>query len=206
MEPKIGGLMEKHIDFFRNALMGFSLLIIISCNSKEQILKPEKYYNFSCDTVKTDSSLQISSKFGKLDSNLPYYTIEIKKVENKLLKSFFSINGLDYKTPSSFRNFNEYGFIYSIMPKYTDSNFVAQKTNYGDTFIYLIKGENPFCNGSNCQSYNLHLLALKSNKLKLNQVYQFDSRDNKFEDFRLVLIKDKLLFLNKNTVIDTLRF
>lgn len=92
------------------------------------------------------------------------------------------------------------------MPKYTDSNLVAQKINYGNSFVYLIKGENPYCNGTNCRSYNLHLLAIKSNKLKLNWVYQFDDSDNKFEDFRIVLANDKLILQNKNKVIDTLRF
>lgn len=202
--------MEGHIGFFKIGILLLMNSIIIGCSSDKQIQSVDEYYNFSSTKTEIKDTIKYISKiiFDKNNRDSISYIAEIIKSEtsNKVLKSNFIFKNKQLKTPVLFKNFKDYNFEYSLMPKYSDDNLVAKKFNFDKKSVLIIRGENPFCNGSNCQSYFLHLLVFDNSELQSNIIYNFNYEDEKFEDFKVILKNDEFSLFNNKNEIDTIQF
>lgn len=202
--------MEGHIGFFKIGILLLMNSIIIGCSSDKQIQSVDEYFNFSSTKTEIKDTIKYISKiiFDKNNRDSISYIAEIIKSEtsNKVLKSNFIFKNKQLKTPVLFKNFKDYNFEYSLMPKYSDDNLVAKKFNFDKKSVLIIRGENPFCNGSNCQSYFLHLLVFDNSELQSNIIYNFNYEDEKFEDFKVILKNDEFSLINNKNEIDTIQF
>lgn len=197
--------MDTHIGFFKLGILFFSLSII-GCSNSKAIQSVDAYYNFSNTKTEIKDTIEYTSKL-ELDKNNKdsiSYIAKIIKNESldKVLNSSFVFKGKELKTPMIFKNFKNYNFGYSLIPKYSEEILVAKKFNFGIKSILIIRGENPFCNGSNCKSYFLHLLIFEKNKLQLNLIYNFNDNNENFEDFKVILKNDELFLFNNENEID----
>lgn len=210
MELKVGEEMERHIDFFKKTFLFFWVLFFLSCSGRKEKITVNEYYNFFNNTTKIKDTIQYESEINLDDksNNAISYIAKIVKNDNgdKVINSNFVYIGKEFKTPISFKNFKEYDFKYSLMPTYSEKNLVAKKFNSKNVSALIIRGENPFCNGNNCQSYYVHLIILKDDTIKSNFVYHFNSSDEIFEDFSISFDKDILLLSNKKVSIDKIKY
>lgn len=92
------------------------------------------------------------------------------------------------------------------MPKYLENVLTAKKITFENFLVLMIRGENPNCNGNNCQSYYLHFIILDADSIKMNFIYLFDNKKEKFEDFEVAFRNSKILLTNKVNIIDSIPF
>ena len=196
--------MEKHIDFFRK-LICITLVLFYSCQNDNGVERKE-YSNFIVTNAKQGNVRILKSRFIDRDVGLNSLSYNVYQENDTTFSSYFSFNGKDFKPPHYFNNKQNVRYEYSSMPHYIDNNdIVARSFKIDNLYVFLIRGENPFCNGSNCTSYYTHLLVIKDGRYFLNNVYLFDDNDIHFNDLNIKIIEDKLVFSDKSTAIDKIK-
>lgn len=197
MVQKIGEEMVENIVFFSKFLF---FIFIVSCNRTMNSDNEYNYFNFSNSKEKQVDTLINISKIEGLEDDLTYCFKN--KVQDSIYNPYFIYNKKYYKLPKTIENSKDI-YNYSLMPQYVDTLMIARKMKFNkDISALLIRGENPDCNGFNCQSYFLHLLIYDENSLLDNKIFVFNSNKITFNNF--ILIKDKnnsISLLNKSKVI-----
>jgi hypothetical protein len=191
MVNKIGGEMERKIDFFKKVvfiIIVFSIVYCNTCNSQNEV---KKYYNFICQN---NGQNMILSYIENCDINLKYIISSDKK------NAFFIYNNVISKVPDRFINSNR-KYEYSLMPNYFDSVLISKRFIYGNDNVFLILGEDPFCNGHYCTSYYLHLILLDQKIIKQNFVFEFDFDNYIFDDFYIEKKDNVYILKNRDKII-----
>jgi hypothetical protein len=206
MERKNGGEMERFI-FRKNICLSFILCVfsfLFCCHTLNKIdSNITEYYNFE---VEENLNVTICKIAGD-DSELEYiYKKTSSSKVASMIETHYSLYGKKYSLPSYFKNKN-LSYNYSIMPNYYTGNskfIVAKKIVIENSIIYIIRGENPECNGNNCKTYFLHFLIIKGKVIVANYLYYL-SEDSDCFDLMTVKQKNKMfLLMNNNCIIDKL--
>lgn len=197
--------MVKIIDFFKLIKLISISLIFYSCISGKQTIVKE-YTNFNYSEKQIDKQKIKTSGLKQFDTFSYNVVFDNSNIKDTLITSYFDLNGKKFEPPIFFRNHNQLKFSYSLMPHYSDeNNIVAKRFNFDDKYFLLIRGENPFCNGNNCKSYYLHLLAIKQNSIFSNQVYFFNYDEVNFGHLKITFINNILILSERKKILDTIK-
>lgn len=173
----------------------------MSCKKNETV----NIDNFSEPKAKDSLVKNISEiDIGMNDKQKLYYHVSLFNNEEKdsVVDSYFLLYDKKYDMPKKFSNNSPFNFKYSLFPKYSDANELIYKTyKSGNKNYILLRGENPFCNGSNCQRYNLHLLIIEDKRIISNNVFFYNSNEVNFEDTVVTFVNSTINLMNGNKLL-----
>ncbi len=150
------------------------------------------------------------------DSNVEYI-IELKDTKGVFNRNSFSV-GDNYKYITSYFMLDGIKLsLYKVHALRSEDDFLTQISNIwgadkssptvklyriGKKKIFLIKGENPFCNGHNCTDYVVYILQKENGKGSVNAVH-FDGTNNPYDFNNLKLfygsdVVNPAIFVPKN--------
>lgn len=198
--------MGKIIGSFRTGIIIISSILLSSCIA-DKVAIPEQYKNFVITNNRSSNNQLITSKLenAQYPINLLSYNVDYNLGKDTLILSYFTVQKNKSLAPIAFKNKTKSKFVYSLMPHYSEGNLVAKSFNIDGKYFLLIRGENPFCNGSNCQSYYLHFLEISENTILQNEVYEFNQSDVEFQNFTLKLIGNNLILSNNRKTLDIIK-
>ena len=181
--------MTKNTDILKIFGIGPMIMILLlnSCKNLNDRKTEVAYLNFS-----TSSVVQMDGKFvnqSRLipDAKLIYEVVfsSKDKIDSPLV-AYFEYNGVQYIVPKKIRNEKTTDFKYSLMPHYISNDYtVAKRKTFANYEALIIRGESPFCNGSNCANYYVHLLVFKKQEIIANIVYLFRSLEVDFDKLNM---------------------
>lgn len=198
--------MEKNIDFFRKGIIIFSCVLLNSCIADKKAMT-EQYYNFIYNNSRNGDIQLETSKFENASYPLNLLSFCVKSTYGKdtIISSYFEIQHRKSLVPKKFKNKHD-KFIYSLMPHYTEVNLVGKSYIFNNNHFVLIRGENPFCNGNNCQTYYLHLLEITDRFISRNEVYEFNQREIDFNNLILKIDGKNLILCDRIKTLDIIKW
>jgi hypothetical protein len=206
MEQKVGldvliKLRGNFIIFSTKMVLVFIIYFLYGCKEDIKFNHAQNSKIVSKDTI-IEYTDEIDIHLKTLQK-LYYHVSHSMNFENgkdSIIDSYFLFKGKKYHTPKKFKN-KPFTYDYSkfISVKSEDYLKVFQSDN---KYYVLLQSINTSCNGSNCQSYFLHLLIMDNKAIKENYVFFYSPNEVNFEDLNLSFTDSEINLMNKDIIIE----
>lgn len=183
------------------------LVLIMGCLDDKKLVKPVTNESNEVDVAVVDT-LTFDDLFVINNQGIDSFYIHSKVIYDD--EKYLNLeNFLVYKKRQfvfdtllvNFVNNSQYSFNYAEFSEDFVSGSDYKSFSSGSLKQVLIKGYNPFCNGTHCTSYYLFVIFYNKQEIKQVKLFFFDSKINPFEDFKLIQEKLKIKLKSKGTTL-----